>query len=152
VKQLIKTLIFLAILLVSPENVKGEITPYLPCSLVLEPLNTSYVDAKGVVLVYKVKLSPSFPRTSISIHAIHLPSPSSFGEYDSFEGFSFIAKEISWRFKLYPTPEEDGPTWVGRIDDITANLENIRIEVRLSNSKTGKLGPAVLSNSINFCK
>jgi hypothetical protein len=152
VKQLIMTLIFLAIFIFSPENVKGQITPSLPCSLVLEPLNTSYVNAKGVVLVYKAKLTPSFPRTNISIHANHLPSPSSFGEYDGFEGFAFIANEISWRFKLYPTPEEDSPTWAGKIDDITANLENSRIEVRLSNSKTGKLGPAVLSNSINFCK
>jgi hypothetical protein len=152
VKQLIMTLIFLAIFIGSPENVKGEITPSLPCSYVLEPLNTSCVNAKGVVLVYKVKLTPSFPRTSISIHATQLPNPSSFGEYDSFEGFSFIANKISWRFKLYPTPEENSPTWAGRIDDITANLENSRIEVRLSNSKTGKLGPAVLSNSINFCK
>jgi hypothetical protein len=146
------TLIFLVIFLVSPENVKGEITPSLPCSLVLEPLNTSYANAKGVVLVYKVKLTPSFPRTSISIHAIHLSSPSFFGEYDGFEGFAFIANEISWRFKVYPTTEEDSPTWAGRIDVITANLENSRIEVRLSNSKTRKLGPAVLSNSINFCK
>jgi hypothetical protein len=152
VKQLILTLILPAIFLVSPENVKGEITPSLLCSCVLEPLNTIYVNAKGVVMVNKVKITPSFPRTSISIHATHLPNLSSFGEYDGFEGFSFIANMISWRFKLYPTPEENGPTWAGRIDDITANLENSRIEVRLSNSKTGKLGPAVLSNSINFCK
>jgi hypothetical protein len=146
------TLIFLAIFIVSPENVKGEITQSLPCSLVLEPLNTNYVNAKGVVLIYKVKLTPSFPRTSISIHATHLPSPSSFGEYDGFEGFVFIQNEISWRFKLHPSPEEGGPTWAGRFDEITADLANSKIEVRLSDSKTGNLGAVVLANSINFCK
>jgi hypothetical protein len=152
VKQLITTLIFLAIFLVSPENVKGEITPSLPCSLVLEPVNTSYVNARGVVLVYKVKLTPSFPRTSISIHATHLPSPTSLGEYDGFEGFAYIKNEISWRFKLHPTPEEGSPTWAGRLDEITADLASSKIEVRLSNSKTGKLGPVVLASSINFSK
>jgi len=151
-KRIIMVLILLVTTFVSTEKVEGETTPVMPCSLVLEPVNNSEVNEKGVALVYKVKLIPSFPRTSISIHAIHLPKPSHYGEYDGYEGFSFIANEISWRFKLYPTPEEDSPTWAGRIDDITASLENSRIEVRLSNSKTGNLGPAVLSNSINFCK
>jgi hypothetical protein len=49
----------------------------------------------GVALVYKVKLTPSFPRTSISIHALYLPAPSSLGDYDRFEGFAFIPDEIS---------------------------------------------------------
>jgi hypothetical protein len=152
VKQLIMTLMFLGIFLVNPEIVKSEITPSLPCSLVLETVNTSYINAKGVLLVYKVKLRPSFPRTSISIHATHLPGPSSQGEYDGYEGFAFIQNEISWRFKLHPTPEEGGPTWAGRFDEITADLTNSKIEVRLSNSKTGKLGPVVLASGINFCK
>lgn len=126
--------------------------PVLPCSLTLEPINMNEMNEKGTALVYKVKLTPSFPRTSISIHAVHLSKSSLYGDYDGFEGFSFIDNEISWRFKLYPTPEADGPTWAGRIDDITANLENGKIQVRLSNSKTGKLGPAVLSSSMKLCK
>jgi len=150
-KKIIPFLIILVIIFVSPADAKGNVEPVMPCSLVLEPVNNSEINEKGVALVYKVKLTSSFPRTSISIHAIHLPRLSHYGEYDGFEGFSFIENEISWRFKLYPTPEEDGPTWAGRIDDITANLENSRIEVRLSNSKTGKLGSVVLSNSINLC-
>jgi hypothetical protein len=152
VKQLIMTLIFLGIFLVNPENAKSEISPFLPCSLVLETVNPSYVNSKGVVLVYKVKLTASFPRTSISIHATHLPSPSSLGEYDGFEGIAFIQNEISWRFKLHPTPEEGGPTWAGRFDEITADLANSKIDVRLSNSKTGKLGPVVLASRKNLCK
>lgn len=149
-KQNIVVLLVLGSVLLSPEIGKANVS--MPCSSVLEPVITGYANTKGVALVYKVKLTPSFPRTSISIHATHLPAPSSFGEYDGFEGFAFIQNEISWRFKLHPTPEEGGPTWAGRFDDITADLANSKLEVRLSDSKTGKLGPVVLASSINTCK
>nr|WP_312886477.1 hypothetical protein [Paenibacillus foliorum] len=142
-------LLILGSVIFSPKY--GNANVSMPCSSVLEPVNIGYVNAKGIALVYKVKLTPSFPRTSISIHANHLPTPSSIGEYDGFEGFAFIQNEISWRFKLYPTPEEGGPTWAGRIDDITADLANSKIEVRLSNSKTGKLGPVVLESNLKTC-
>ncbi|MEC0239888.1 hypothetical protein P4H66_08485 [Paenibacillus dokdonensis] len=150
-KKVIPFLMILAIIFVTPADAKSNVEPVMPCSLVLEPVNNIETNEKGVALVYKVKLTPSFPRTSISIHAIHLPRPSNYGEYDGYEGFSFIENEISWRFKLYPTTEEDGPTWAGKIDDITANIKNSKMEVRLSNSKSGNLGPVVLSNSMNLC-
>nr|WP_245983366.1 hypothetical protein [Ammoniphilus oxalaticus] len=144
------TLVLIAGLII-PNNGKAYVS--MPCCSIMEPVNTAYENAKGAALVYKVNLlAPSFPRTHISIHATHLPAPSSLGDYDGFEGFAFIQNEISWRFKLYPTPEEDGPTWAGRIDIITADLTNSVIQVRLSNSKTGKLGPIVLSSNIESCK
>ncbi|MBS4197115.1 hypothetical protein [Lederbergia citri] len=131
---------------------KATAAPKLPFSLILEPVNIQDDNAKGVALLYKVKLTPSFPRTSLSIHALHLPKPSSLGNYDTYEGFAFIKNEISWRFELYPTPEVDSPTWAGRIDDITATMNGVEIQVRPSNSKTEKLGPPILSNHINKCK
>ena len=149
-KRLILALVLVTVLII-PDNGKADVS--MPCSSVLEPLNTAYENAKGAALVYKVNLlGPSFSRTHISIHATHLPAPSSLGDYDGFEGFAYIQNELSWRFKLYPTPEEGGPTWAGRIDTITADLTNSNIQVRLSNSKTGKLGPAVLTTSIKSCK
>ncbi|MBS4202181.1 hypothetical protein KHA93_21460 [Bacillus sp. FJAT-49732] len=132
--------------------VEATTAPILPCSLVLEPVHKQDRNAKGVALLYKVKLTPSFPRTSISVHALHLPEPSSFGKYDTYEGFAFIKNEISWRFKLYPTPELDSPTWAGRFDDITAIMKGAEVQVRPSNSKIEKLGPPILSNPINKCK
>lgn len=123
-----------------------------PCSLILEPVDTDLKNAKGAALVYKVQLyPPSFPRTNISILAVHLPEPSSYGEYDAYEGFAYIPDEISWRFKLYPTPEQEGPSWAGRFDLITAEMKNVEVQVRLSNTKTNKLGPAVLTNTISNC-
>ncbi|AWE07770.1 hypothetical protein DCE79_10400 [Lysinibacillus sp. 2017] len=124
-----------------------------PCSLILESVDKSLTNAKGVALIYKVQLNPpSFARTNISILAVHLPKPSSYGDFDSYEGFAFIPKEISWRFKLYPTPEDNGPSWAGRFDLITAEMKNVEVQVRLSNSKTNKLGPSVLTNNISYCK
>ena len=124
-----------------------------PCSLMLEPVDKSMTNAKGVALIYKVQLNPpSFARTNISILAVHLPKPSTYGDFDSYEGFASIPKEISWRFKLYPTPEDNGPSWAGRFDLITAEMKNVEVQVRLSNSKTGKLGPSVLTNSFSYCK
>ena len=123
-----------------------------PCSLVLEPVDKKLKNAKGVALVYKVQLNPpSFARTNISILAVHLPEPSSYGDYDSYEGFAYIPEEISWRFKLYPTPEEYGPSWAGRFDLITADIKNAVVQVRLSNTQTDKLGPSVLTNTIRNC-
>jgi hypothetical protein len=151
-KQFVLVLFLLGSVVLSPTQTKAISPIPIPCSLVLKPVNNSHTNAMGVALVYKVKLTPSFPRTSISIHALHLPAPSSLGDYDSFEGFAFIPDEISWRFKFYPSPEEEDPTWAGRFDSITAELENIHIQVRLSNSKTEKLGSVILTNHINYCK
>lgn len=124
-----------------------------PCSLTLESVDKNLANAKGVALIYKVQLNPpSFARTNISILAVHLPDPASFGDFDSYEGFASIPEEISWRFRLYPTPEENGPSWAGRFDLITAEMKDVEVQVRLSNSKTEKLGPSILTNSINYCK
>jgi hypothetical protein len=124
-----------------------------PCSMVLEPIDKKLENAKGTALIYKVRLrEPGFVRTNISILGVHLPKPSSFGNYNSYEGFAFKPSEISWRFGLYPTPEIDSPTWAGRFDEITAKMENIEVQVRLSNTKNEKLGPPILRGNINQCK
>ncbi|WP_430392900.1 hypothetical protein [Bacillus suaedaesalsae] len=124
----------------------------MPCSMILEPTNKNITNAKGVALIYKVQFHPpSFERTNISILGVHLPDPSSYGVYDSYEGFAFITEEISWRFNLYPLREKD-QTWAGKIDGITAKMENVEVQVRLSNSKTKKIGPSLLEKNIKYCK
>ncbi|WP_413816892.1 hypothetical protein [Priestia megaterium] len=126
----------------------------MPCTISLEPVNKNLKNTKGSALIYNVQLGspPSFPRTNISILGVHLPDPSSYGQYDSYEGYATIPNEISWRFRMYPTPEEDGPTWAGRIDLITADMRNVKVQIRLSNAKLEKLGPPVLQGKINICK
>ncbi|WP_228548264.1 hypothetical protein [Sporosarcina obsidiansis] len=134
------------------ENEEQSNSSTEPCSLILHAVDPRMTNSKGVALIYKVQLHPpSFARTNISILAVHLPAPSSYGDYDRYEGFAFIPDEISWRFKLYPTPEEESPSWAGRFDLITAKMKDVTIQVRPSNSKTNKLGPSILTNSMDSC-
>lgn len=116
-KRFILVLSLLSIIVAYP--IQTNARP-MPCSVTLEPVDKNLKNAKGVALIYKVQLNPpSAARTNISILAVHLPAPSSFGNYDSYEGFATKPGEISWRFKLYPTPEEESPSWAGRIDTIS---------------------------------
>ncbi|MGG1574731.1 hypothetical protein [Fictibacillus sp. NRS-1165] len=125
----------------------------MPCGLILEPVDNELINAKGAALIYKVQLPPSkIARTNISILAVHLPEPSSYGNYDSYEGYASIPEEISWRFRLYPTRETDSPTWAGRFDFISAEMKNADVQVRPSNSNTQTLGPAIITNNIVNCK
>jgi len=149
-KKIVLVMLLLFVVIVYPNETNAS---KMPCNLTLEPLDKKLKNAKGMGLIYKVQLNPpSFERTNISILAVHLPEPSSFGNYDSYEGFASIPNEISWRFKLYPTPEEDTPTWAGRFDLITAKMRNAKVEVRLSNSKTKKLGPPILRGTLKSCE
>lgn len=132
-----------------------------PCSVVLKPVKP-IPNAIGTALITRVKQrytdSPDSPwreRESVSIHADWLPSPSSFGDYDSYEGFAQVPNEISWRFKLSqfdPQSFWKGTTWVGNFPEITYGIPvNTLVQVRLSNSETQKLGPVVLENTLKDC-
>lgn len=125
----------------------------MPCLILLTPNDQQAMNANGVSLVYKPQLNPpSFARTSASIHAVHLPPPSTYGAFDRYEGFATIPSEISWRFALYPTAENESPTWAGRFDYISAELKRVVFQVRPSNTTSLKLGSPVLQSSIQTCE
>jgi len=148
-KKLILVIILSFVVLVYPSQTNAS---KMPCSSILEPADKHLKNAKGTALIYKVQLNPpSFARTNISIMAVHLPHPSTYGEYDQYEGFATIPGYISWRFKLYSTPEEDGVTWAGKFDWITEEMKNVKIQVRPSNSKTEKLRSPVLQSALSSC-
>ena len=163
------SLIFFFLLGVQPETAGALNAPQqqrvdvsYPCSVVLNPVK-SIPNARGVALITKVKRqytdspnSPWWERESVSIHADWLPAPSSFGDYDSYEGFAQVKDKISWRFKLTPVPNPQsfikGTTWVGDIYDISYGIPaHTHVQVRLSNSKAQKLGPVVLENTLENC-
>lgn len=136
--------------------------PY-PCSVVLHSVN-GIPNAQGTALITKVKKpytsSPTSPireRKAVALYADWLPSPSSFGAYDRYEWFTQVVGEISWRFKMYSVKEDvpswfGGTHWAGKIDEISAKLPiTTHVEVRLSNSKTNKLGPVILQNTLQKC-
>lgn len=125
----------------------------MPCSMVLRPTAINLKNAMGTALIYQVQLNPpSFKRTSLSIMALHLPAPSLYGNFDGYEGFAFKPNEISWRFKLYPMKDEHHSIWAGKFELITAEMENVHVQVRPSHSKSEKLGPGILSNHMNYCR
>lgn len=134
------------------------------CTVYLKPVR-EMPNAQGMALITKVQrafdpsaASPIRERGSIGVYADWMPPPSSFGDYDQFEGFVQIPGVISWRLKLYPIQEETpswfgGTPWAGKFDEITAKLPpDTRIEVRLSNSATGKLGAPVLHGTLQGCR
>ncbi|WP_338780618.1 hypothetical protein [Metabacillus sp. FJAT-52054] len=141
-------IILLFTALIHPSGAKAV---EMPCSMILAPVNQNLFNAKGAALIYKVKLTPSFQRISISLHALHLPAPRDLGNFDTYEGFAFIPGQISWRFKLYPDSSANDPIWAGKIDSITADLEKSKVQVRLSSTRSGQLGPSILSGSIPSC-
>lgn len=149
-KKIILVVVICLVVTPFPISPKAET---MPCSMILEPADKELTNAKGVALIYKVQLRPpSFPRTNISILGVHLPEPKTYGPFDSYEGFAFVPNVISWRFRLYPTPEQESPSWAGRFDEITAKMENVEVQIRLSNSKTEKLGPSLLTGKMNNCR
>lgn len=156
----------LVLLLPQAETAQAQTSAQIsyPCSVVLHPVR-DIPNALGTALVTKVKKpytdmppSPVRERQSISIYADWMPSPSSFGEYDRYEGLAQIPGEISWRFKMYPVKEDapswaGGTPWAGKFDQISSELPvNTRVEIRLSHSKTNRLGPAILQNTLSGCR
>ncbi|WP_436376943.1 hypothetical protein [Cytobacillus sp. BC1816] len=147
---------------ISQSNAYAQSLSY-PCSIVLKPVN-KIPNISGTALITKVKKpyteqpgSPVRERTGVGIYADWMPQPSNFGDYDQYEGFAQIPGEISWRFKMYPVKEDQpswfgGSPWVGKFDEISAELspETI-VSLRLSNSRTNRLGPAVLQFTLKRC-
>ncbi|MEK5064408.1 hypothetical protein [Cytobacillus sp. FSL R5-0596] len=134
-----------------------------PCSILLEPVK-EIPNMQGTAIITKVKKSytaePDSPvreRTAIGIYADWVPQPSEFGDYDQYEGFAEIPGVISWRIKMYPVKEEQpsifgGIPWVGKFDEISAELSpDAIVQLRLSNSRSGTLGPVILQNTLKGC-
>ncbi|NRD80810.1 hypothetical protein HPT25_26130 [Bacillus sp. BRMEA1] len=122
-----------------------------PCTEILNPAQVVTQNARGVALIYNYKSKFRGNRTSLSVHALHLSKPSSFGNYDSYEVLAYIPKEISWIFNLSPNTEHEETIWVGKEDEISPGYRPTYIKVRLFNNATNKSGPVVLEKRIT-CK
>lgn len=134
-----------------------------PCSIVLEPVK-DIPNIQGTALITKVKKpyseepgSPVRERTAVGIYADWMPLPSAFGDYDQYEGFAQVPGVISWRFKMYPVKEDQpslfgGFPLAGKYDEISAELSaDANVQLRLSNSRSGNLGPAILQGTLKGC-
>ncbi|GKU84004.1 hypothetical protein [Niallia sp. NCCP-28] len=139
-------------LLLSPINSESKTEQFSTCSEILEPVTDISKNAKGVALIYNIERKFNDKRTSLSVHALHLPNPSSYGNYDSYEVLAYIPEEISWVFRLHPMTEHKETIWVGKEEEISFEYKPIRIKVRTFNTATSKSGPVVLQKNITCSK
>lgn len=117
-----------------------------PCTEILSPVKGVSENTRGVALIYNIEREFNDQRTSVSIHAVHMPDPSRFGDYESYEVIAYIPNEISWTFPLIQYEKQN---WAGRWDEISATKRPTRLKVRVFNSKTNIPGPVILEKNIS---
>ncbi|WP_332645996.1 hypothetical protein [Lysinibacillus sp. 54212] len=150
-KKLLFNLIFVLVILPSQTHSENIVEEFPPCSAILEPTKNIPNNARGVVLIYNIERQFNDERTSLSVHALHLPKPSSFGDYNAYEVLAYIPKEISWIFTLSPVTKYGETTWAGNLDEVSPGMRPTRIKVRTVNTATKKTGPIVLEKILKSC-
>ncbi|PIC64061.1 hypothetical protein CSV79_08360 [Sporosarcina sp. P13] len=150
-KKLLFSLIFVLVILPLQPHSENKVDELPPCSAILEPTKNIPKNARGVALIYTIERKFNDERTSLSVHALHLPKPSSFGDYDGYEVLAYIPEEITWTFSLSPITNYGETTWVGNLDEISPTMRPTRIKVRTINTVTKKTGPIVLEKIVKPC-
>ncbi|MDA8345226.1 MAG: peptidoglycan-binding protein [Thermaerobacter sp.] len=123
----------------------------IPCCVVLRKtpvVPPSAPDAVGAALT-----SVQAGRQAVSVLAVGLPAPSTFGNFDSYEGLVTIPIIGAFGFGLVPTTSPFQPlTWAGSVDLIQPELTvQATVSVRPANSETGTSGPDVLLGTLSGC-
>lgn len=118
-----------------------------PCCAVLQPFASVPFGAIGTVLAH----ISSGGTNALSFMA-KLPSPSTFGSFDSYLGRLEIPNVAVFNTVLFATPE-DPPTWSGTIDlpTVAQITPDTRASVHPYNSATGVSGNTVLFGSLFRC-
>jgi hypothetical protein len=125
---------------------ESEFEKLPPCAKILESAEGVPENARGVALIYNIEREFNDKRTSLSVHALHLPEPSSFGDYNGYEVLAYIHEKISWRFSL--TQYKD-TSWAGKLDEISPTMRPTQIKVRTINTATNNIGPVVLEKMVS---
>ena len=150
-RKFLFSLIFVLVILPSQTHSENKVEEFPPCLAILEPTKNIPKNARGVALIYNIERKFNDERTSLSVHALHLPKPSSFGNYDGYEVLAYIPKEISWIFSLSPLTKYGETTWTGNLDEVSPVMRPTRIKVRAVNTTTKKTGPIVLEKILKPC-
>jgi hypothetical protein len=145
-RKIFITLFIVLAIFPSITHSESKIEQFLPCTVILEPTKEFPDNAKAVGLIYNIEREFNDKRTSLSIHALHMPEPSRFGDYDSYEVLAYIPKEISWTFPLSQYAENN---WAGIWDEISANMRPTQIKIRTINTKTKRFGPVILEKKVS---
>ncbi|KAB2328991.1 hypothetical protein F7731_23870 [Cytobacillus depressus] len=144
-KKIILSLII--VLATSTSIIHSEQLP--ACTVILEPKVDIQKNAKGVAIIYNIERKFNDHRTSLGIQALHMPEPSVFGNYDSYQVLAYIPNEVSWIFSLTRYADNN---WVGNWDEISPIMRPTQIKVRPINLKTNNFGPSVLEGKVSCSK
>lgn len=118
-----------------------------PCCVILESRNASLsADAQAVTLVQKLTNS----NHAITFTAVSLPPPSTFGNFDQYEGFVGIPGIGGFGLVLQPVQTEL-PSWTGTLQFKPLLSAGNQVYVLPGNSMTGVSGSSVLSTNLNAC-
>ncbi|MFB5284467.1 hypothetical protein [Peribacillus sp. Hz7] len=107
-KKLIFSIVMVFIFAILPSKTYSEnvFEKLPPCSTVLEPTKGISDNAKGVALIYNIERAFNDKRTSLSVHALHLPKPSSvFVNIDLSQSDHFKSEPL--HSELFPYLGED---------------------------------------------
>ncbi|MBM7647850.1 hypothetical protein JOC78_000790 [Bacillus ectoiniformans] len=102
-------------------------------------------NSKGAAMVSDIHLNKKDWRTSISVHAIHLPDPEIYGMFNGYEAVAYVPDEILSSFPLQKIHLKKDQIWAGKNEDHSADIRPSKIEIRPYHSSTGEYGPAVLT-------
>lgn len=119
-----------------------------PCCVVLTPRHPVCEPPPdpGVVLISRLASG----HHAVSILAVGLPPPHTFGRFDIYEGFVQIPNIGGFGFRLFATPEKP-PTWAGTLVIGPLLTPDTEVIVRPANLKTCVSGPAVLQGTLDRC-
>lgn len=119
----------------------------LPCCTVLHPTGKyATPDAVGSAVVQR----DSTGEQVIGMIGINLPTPSSLGDFDMYEGFVGIAGIGGFGFGLYPTAEQT-VAWAGTLKLKPLLSAGNQLYVIPGNSQTGISGQPVLTENLSQC-
>lgn len=149
-KRFILVIPLLAAVIASPTQMKAS---PMPCSAVLEPVNQKLKNAKGAALIYKCSYTRQVLQERIWVFLL-----STFLSHLLMEATTVMkdlppkqGRSVGDLNYIRLPRKSESPNWAGRVDSISAEMTNVKVQVRLSNSKTQKLGPSVLTNNIQSC-
>lgn len=120
---------------------------YARCTLKLYPTNSSQ-KGNGVVWIDKVKKNEAYYR--LLIHIYNMPEPSKFGDYNSYELVAYESNKDLLGIKLQRHTLANGNTLWSEEKELPEGYHlQTKLEIRVYNSITNKLGPTILRSSDN---
>lgn len=125
-----------------------------PCCVVMPDALGAITDRKGVALIRFLSTN----QRSVTISAVGLPDPDSFGNFDAYMGFITIpapeSQTYNWPLVATPFTDPDLPVTYSGTFNFPAGSgfpPNATVYVRPVRVSTGDLGPVVVSNTLQGC-